>query len=178
MANPVLTFWFEEIAPNDWWKKSDTFDAEIAKRFSKFYAQAIQGELDEWRETAEGRLAEIILLDQFSRNIYRDRPEAFSADPLALVLAQEAVRQGADQSLNFSQKSFLYMPFMHSESVLIHEKAVTLFNQPGLESNYQFELRHKEIIDRFGRYPHRNEILGRQSTAEELAFLQTPGSSF
>lgn len=113
-----------------------------------------------------------------SINIYRDRPEAFAQDALALVLAQEAVRQGADQVLEPQARAFLYMPYMHSESAVIHQQALTLFDQPGLENNLTFEIRHWEIIERFGRYPHRNDILGRESTDEERKFLQEPGSSF
>ena len=127
---------------------------------------------------AAGRLAEIIVLDQFSRNIYRDRPLAFAYDATALVLAQEAVRVGADQQVDFEKRSFFYMPYMHSESPIIHNRAVELFSQPGAEFNYEFELKHKAIIDRFGRYPHRNAILGRESTPEEIEFLGQPGSSF
>ena len=125
-----------------------------------------------------GRLAEIIVLDQFSRNIYRGTPLSFAYDPLALALAQEAITAKANQSLNPDQKAFLYMPFMHSESPAIHEIALELFKEPGLESNLDFEIRHKTIIDRFGRFPHRNEILGRQSTGEEISFLKEAGSSF
>ena len=131
-----------------------------------------------WRKTPEGRLAEILILDQFSRNMYRDQAESFAYDQIALVLAQEAIVQEADKQLPVEKRCFLYMPFMHSESLLIHKQAVILFDQPGMENNYQFELKHEEIIERFGRYPHRNTILNRQSTSEELAFLQEPGSSF
>ncbi len=129
-------------------------------------------------QTALGRLSEIILLDQFSRNIYRDKPAAFAQDALALALAQEAIAAGIASELTVDQRSFLYMPFMHSESELIHQQAVKLFSEPGLEASLEFEIRHKKIIDRFGRYPHRNEILGRTSTVEEQQFLAQPGSSF
>jgi len=118
------------------------------------------------------------VLDQFSRNIYRDTPLAFAYDLTALVLAQEAVHVGADSKVEFEKRSFIYMPFMHSESSIVHETAVELFSQPGAEFNYEFELKHKAIIDRFGRYPHRNATLGRESTLEEIEFLKQPGSSF
>jgi uncharacterized protein (DUF924 family) len=118
------------------------------------------------------------VLDQFSRNLYRDDARAFAQDVVALVLAQEAVSLGLDANLATAQKAFLYMPYMHSESLVIHAAAVTLFSQPGLEFNHDFELRHKAIIERFGRYPHRNAVLGRTSTPEELEFLNGPGSSF
>lgn len=176
--NQVLHFWFEEIEPADWWKKAPSFDQLIRERFFSVHAKAIKGELFSWRATPHGRLAEIIVLDQFSRNLFRERPESFRYDPMALVLCQEAVAMGADASLSAAEKAFLYMPMMHSESLLIHEQAVKYFNQPGLEHNLKFEYKHRVIIERFGRYPHRNEILGRPSSEEELAFLQQPDSSF
>ena len=174
----VLAFWFEELEPKQWWKKDAALDRQIQQRFGALLESARQCELWSWRETPHGRLAEIIVLDQFSRNIHRDTPDAFSADPLALALAQEAVAAAADQPLEAIQRSFLYMPYMHSESAAIHVVAEQLYRDNGLEDNLDFELRHKAIIDRFGRYPHRNAILGRQSTKEEEAFLQQPGSSF
>ncbi|EAO7613966.1 DUF924 domain-containing protein, partial [Salmonella enterica] len=131
-----------------------------------------------WRKTAEGRLAEIIVLDQFSRNLFRDSPQAFAQDSLALALAQEAISLNLDQQLSPEQRAFLYMPFMHSESKLIHEFALKLFQRLGNPTNLEFEKKHKVIIDRFGRYPHRNQILGRESTDEELTFLTQPDSSF
>ena len=177
-ARTVFQFWCEELTPSQWFKKDSVLDQAIGARFGHLLEQAKYGELWAWRDTPEGRLAEVIVLDQFSRNIYRDRPEAFAQDALALVLAQEAVRLGADQALAPQARAFLYMPNMHSESAVIHQQALTLFDQPGLENNLKFEIRHWEIIKRFGRYPHRNDILGRESTEEERKFLQEPGSSF
>lgn len=174
----VLDFWFAELTPQQWWVKDAELDRLIRNRFGDVHAQAVAGELFAWRSTPQGRLAEVIVLDQFSRNMYRDQPGAFAADAMALVLAQEAVASGDDQALNQDQRSFLYMPYMHSESARIHEVAVTLFEANGNESNVTFEHRHKDIIDRFGRYPHRNGILGRPSTDEECAFLEQPGSHF
>lgn len=174
----VLRFWFEELQPAQWFKKDPALDAEILRRFESLHGQAMRGELFTWRAAPEGRLAEILVLDQFSRNMYRNDGRAFASDPLALVLAQEAVRAGDDQMLPVGPRGFLYMPYMHSESPLIHEEAVRLFNQPGLENNLDFEYRHKVIIDRFGRYPHRNVLLGRTSTPEEIEFLKEPGSGF
>ena len=118
------------------------------------------------------------MLDQFSRNIYRDTAKAFAQDAMALVLAQEAVASGALLQLNADERNFLLMPYMHSESAVIHQQAEALFKHYAPENNYQFELKHKVIIDRFGRYPHRNAILGRVSTTEELEFLKQPGSDF
>ena len=174
----ILQFWFKEISPSQWWKGDPEFDRLIVERFSDIHAQANRCELLEWRGTPQGRLAEIIVLDQFSRNIYRNNRLAFASDAMALALAQEAVSVGADKVLAKDEKNFLYMPYMHSESRLTHETAQALFQANGSQSSYDFELRHKAIIDRFGRYPHRNKILGRHSSAEELAFLALPGSSF
>ena len=123
-------------------------------------------------------MAEIIVLDQFSRNLFRDSPAAFAQDALALALAQETVAQGLDLKLAPEQRSFLYMPYMHSESAKIHQIGLELFKQLGNPINLEFEQKHKVIIDRFGRYPHRNAVLGRTSTAEELEFLTKPNSSF
>lgn len=174
----VIDFWFKEIDPSQWWVKDSVFDNTIEQRFKKVHQQAAAGELYIWRETAHGRLAEIIVLDQFSRNMYRDTPKAFAFDAMALILSQEAVNIGADKELTPTERAFLYMPFMHSESLAIHQRAIALFDQPQMEHNLDFEIRHKDIIERFGRYPHRNEIVGRQSTPQEVAFLTEPGSSF
>ena len=178
MYQDIIEFWFNEISPKQWWQKSPEFDLMIAERFGDLHRQAGHGELYTWRTEAMGRLAEIIVLDQFSRNIYRDSPLAFALDPMALALAQEAVANDVDQQLEPVHKIFLYTPYMHSESLLIHQQAEKLFRVEGLEDNYQFELKHKAIIERFGRYPHRNHILARASTDEEITFLREPGSSF
>lgn len=174
----LLHFWFTEIDHALWFKKDADFDRLLAERFGALHTKAIAGELSGWRDTPHGRLAEIIVLDQFSRNLFRDSPRAFAQDGMALVLAQEAVRNGADAVLTPQERAFLYMPYMHSESASVHETAVELFTQLGIPNNLDFELRHKAIIDRFGRYPHRNAVLGRASTPEEIAFLQQPGSAF
>lgn len=174
----ILRFWFKEIKPEQRFKKDEKFDLLITSRYREVHNQAIRCELYKWREHGRGRLAEIIVLDQFSRNMFRNDPRSFIYDSLALVLAQEALVNKVDQKLDAQEKSFLYMPFMHSESPLIHEIAERLFRQKGLESSLEWELKHKSIIDRFGRYPHRNTILGRTSTKEEKEFLQQPGSSF
>lgn len=176
-ANDIIKFWFEEIPAKNWWIKDQDFDALLVERFFVLHQIANAGELFPWRETAKGRLAEIIVLDQFSRNMFRDTPKAFSSDSLALCLSQEAIRAGADLELNPMERQFLYMPFMHSESKLIHQEAERLYQQIP-ENGYDFELKHKVIIDKFGRYPHRNAILNRQSTPEEIEFLTQPGSSF
>lgn len=174
----VLQFWFHEITPAQWWKVDPAFDRLIAERFGLLHQDACRTELYEWRVNPRGRLAEVIVLDQFSRNIHRGQRGAFEADPLALALAQTAVAVGDDLALSEAERAFLYMPYMHSESRRIHAVADPLFLARASKDSHQFELRHKDIIDRFGRYPHRNQILGRTSTPEELAFLATPGSSF
>ena len=177
-ANAILHFWFEETPPRAWFRNDPAFDAQIRERFLVIYLMAARGELSGWRASAKGRLAEIIVLDQFPRNLFRASGQAFATDPMALVLAQEAVAGGALDQLEQRQQPFLIMPYMHSESAVIHEQAVTLFSRPGLEYNLEFELKHKAIIDRFGRYPHRNAVLGRETTPEEAVFLQEPDSSF
>ena len=174
----ILHFWFEELTAKQHFVKDTALDETIRTRFSATLEAAARCELFAWRTSAEGRLAEIIVLDQFSRNVYRDTPRAFAQDALALVLAQELVASTQDLSLPSAQRVFACMPYMHSESALVHTQAVVLFTQRGIQDNLSFELRHKAIIDRFGRYPHRNAILGRSSSAEELAFLSEPGSSF
>jgi uncharacterized protein (DUF924 family) len=178
MPSAILSFWFEELMPADWWRADPLLDARIGARFGSVHEAAVAGELFEWRATPGGRLAEIIVLDQFSRNIHRGTPRAFAADPMALALAQEAVAAGIDASLPTPQVAFLYLPYMHSESRRIHRLAEQLFRREGLEKNHESELRHRAIIERFGRYPHRNAILGRTSTDEEQVFLAQPNSGF
>lgn len=178
MYRDILTFWFEEITPPQWWKKDEALDRLITERFAEIHRRAALCELFEWRKDAHGRLAEVIVLDQFSRNMFRNFPLSFAYDALALALAQEAVAVGADKSLNQAERSFLYMPYMHSESLKIHEIAAELFRNSGNQNSLDFELKHKAIIERFGRYPHRNSILGRISTDEEIEFLKQPGSGF
>lgn len=174
----ILAFWFEEIAEKQWWAAEPEFDKQIEDRFQHVLHRAIRGELFSWRKEGQGRLAEIIVLDQFSRNIYRNTPSAFSQDPMALVLAQEAVAAGVHVALSPVERAFLFLPYMHSESRIVHTEAEFLYREYALPDNYAFELRHKAIIDRFGRYPHRNRVLGRPSSAEEIEFLKQPGSRF
>lgn len=176
-SDQVLAFWFEELTPQQWWVKDDALDQQIKASFLATHQAASKGELYPWRVDALGRLAEIIVLDQFSRNIYRNQPESFAQDPMALVLAQEAISLGIDQQLTDQQRGFLYLPFMHSESLAIHHIAEQLYRDH-LPSNLDFELKHKVIIERFGRYPHRNEILNRTSSQAEIDFLKEPNSSF
>jgi len=174
----ILTFWFDDLKPAQWFKSSPELDRLVCDRFGALHAAARLSELDHWRGGPRGRLAEVIVLDQFSRHIHRGSALAFQSDSLALALAQTAVALGQDQALEPRLRAFLYMPYMHSESRQIHQDAVRLFAAPGLEDNLASELRHKAVIDRFGRFPHRNAALGRTSTPEEIAFLQSPGSRF
>ena len=178
MHQEILKFWFEELEPKQWWVKDFELDQLIIARFSEIHDRAARCEFAGWRKNASGRLAEIIVLDQFSRNMFRGSPFSFAYDNLALALSQEAISAGADQLLSPVERNFIYMPFMHSESLQIHEEAVELFRRNGQQGNFEYELKHKAIIERFGRYPHRNEVLGRASTEAELEFLQQPGSSF
>lgn len=178
MYQDILDFWFVDLEPSQWWVKNEQLDQLIISRYAELHRQASQCELYEWRVTAKGRLAEILVLDQFSRNMYRNSAQCFACDALALALSQEAITAKADKQLTAVQRSFLYMPFMHSESLKMHDIAVQLFQENGIQANVDFELKHKAIIDQFGRYPHRNKILGRKSTSEELQFLQQSGSGF
>lgn len=172
----IIHFWFEELSEKDWWGDGARLDRPITERFAEVHAAVTAGEKWEWRKEPEGRLAEILVLDQFSRHIHRNTPGAFAQDAMALALAQEAVDLGADQDLARERRHFLYMPFMHSESLKVHDRALELFEALGIAVD--FEIRHRDIIARFGRYPHRNEILGRESTPAEIEFLKQPGSSF
>lgn len=174
----ILSFWFDETDHVLWFKQSNDFDHTIATRFAACHHAVAQGECWQWRDTPEGRLAEIIVLDQFSRNLFRDSAHAFAHDATALTLAQTAIATGDDMQLKPEQRSFVYMPFMHSESAIIHTQAVELFTKLGNTSTLEFEHKHKAIIDRFGRYPHRNALLGRKSSIEEIEFLTEPNSRF
>lgn len=178
MHQEILKFWFEELEPKQWWVKDLELDQLIIARFSEIHDRASRCELSGWRKDASGRLAEIIVLDQFSRNMFRGSPLSFAYDALALALSQEAISSGTDQRLTPVERNFIYMPFMHSESLQIHEDAVELFRSNGQQGNFDYELKHKAIIERFGRYPHRNKVMGRESTDDEIDFLQQPGSSF
>jgi uncharacterized protein (DUF924 family) len=174
----ILQFWFDELTEKQHFAKDTALDALMAQRFGAVLESAARCELFGWRATPAGRLAEILVLDQFTRNVWRDTPRAFAQDALALCLAQELVLRGDDAQLPVAQRRFVYMPYMHSESLLVHQEALRLFDQPGLEDNLRYERLHLAIVQRFGRYPHRNAVLGRVSTAQELAFLQEPGSGF
>ena len=175
----ILDFWFQDTTPKQWWAVDPAFDDLLRQRFGALLASAAHGELWSWRSSAGGRLSEVIVLDQFSRNIHRGTAAAFAQDAMALALAQEAVAAGALAALSSPiECAFLLLPYMHSESRVIHVEADRLYREHAPADNHAFELRHRAIVDRFGRYPHRNDVLGRVSTPEEREFLTQPGSSF
>ncbi|HKY62867.1 MAG TPA: DUF924 family protein [bacterium] len=173
----ILDFWWGEAA-DKWWSKDPAFDGEIRRRFEPTLRAAARGELDSWREEPESCLAYILLLDQFSRNIYRDSPQAFAQDRLALAASLEGQRRGFDQRLRPEQRIFFYMPMEHSEDREIQAQALQAFGSLGQGENLDYARGHAQIIERFGRFPHRNKILGRESTPEEEAFLKEPNSAF
>jgi uncharacterized protein (DUF924 family) len=172
-AENVINFWFTESTPREWFEKNLEYDEKIRSRFLESYADVVVGKTAHWRTTPPGRLAEILILDQFARNMFRDQPQAFAHDDLALTLAKKAVRVGDDKKLPELQRQFIYMPYMHSESPRVHEEALLLFEALGDKRALKYELMHKKIIDTFGRYPHRNDLLGRISTPEESVYLET-----
>jgi uncharacterized protein (DUF924 family) len=197
LAQQILDFWFTprdgesggegltragHIERDVWFRKDDAFDAETRTRFGVALAAGIAGAYGGWCTTPRGSLARVILLDQFPRNAFRGTRDAFAGDPGAIATAEDAIAQGFDRSLEAHERWFLYMPFQHSESLPMQERSRMLFRtlaaETGLESPLRYVERHYEIIRRFGRFPHRNAILGRASTPEELAFLREPGSGF
>jgi uncharacterized protein (DUF924 family) len=189
MQKKVLEFWFGTLGPSGevapekqarWWKKSSDFDSLCREQFEEELKAAAQGKVNPPTNTARSALAFIILCDQFSRNMYRDTPGSFASDTLALSVTQELIATGKLSELSPVEKSFALMPLMHSEDILVQEQSVEQFGALKEEGhdNLDFAVRHKKIIDQFGRYPHRNAILGRESTPEEVLFLDGPGSSF
>jgi len=185
----ILEFWFgkkgeEEYGKQkkEWFVKDKTFDEKVRSLFLEDYQTAAQKKLNHWRELPPSCLALIIILDQFPRNMFRDTPQAFATDNYALEVAKEAVKKGFDQQLLPIERWFIYLPFEHSENLGDQQQAVKLFSSlkddPESADTVEYADKHLKIIERFGRFPHRNEILGRESTAEELEFLQQPGSKF
>ena len=168
----VIEFWFVEHGYEDWFGGDADFDAKLSARFGNLHEQVSRGEAWHWRETANGRLAEIIMLDQFSRQLHRGSPRAFAQDGMALVLAQEAIFEGADKEVELGRPMFFYMPFMHAESLVIQEEGVKLFEALGDENVLKYMTDHRDTIARFGRFPFRNKALGRKSTPEEVAYMR------
>ncbi|QOD11767.1 DUF924 domain-containing protein [Psychrobacter sp. 28M-43] len=189
-ARAVLDFWFDKNNEAYWFERNDRFDKQIQEKFGSIWEAAKQGECVTWRiaessldgnssiTALAGRLAEIIVLDQFSRNLCRGQASAFAQDGMALALAQEAIQQPYFDTLPMQWRRFIIIPFMHSESAMIHKRYLPLFEQLDDANTLDFEHRHKQIIDQFGRYPHRNEVLNRDSTEDEKNFLKQPNSSF
>ena len=174
----VLSFWFEKHGPADWFAGKPEFDDKIRARFAATHEAVSAGEAYGWRTTPGGRLAEIIVLDQFSRQLHRGSARAFAQDGMALVLAQEAVAQGIDRQIPIARRSFLYMPFMHSESLAIQGQSVRLFKALGNADQVKYAEAHFEVIRRFGRFCKRNEALGRPSTPEEIAYIESSEGTF
>lgn len=172
----VLDFWWRAGAAK-WFAGDETFDAECSNGFRSAVQEARAGALDGWAETADGALALILLLDQMTRNIDRGTPDAFSADAKALALAEAALERGYDRAFPLDVRVFFYLPFEHSENMAHQERAVDLCRQLGNTEFYHYALIHMDVIRRFGRFPHRNTVLGRVSTPEETAYLQTGGFS-
>ena len=171
----IINFWFLAHGSKDWWGADPAFDREIADQFGETHTRLALGEGFGWRRTAAGRLAEIIVLDQFSRQLYRGSAKAFAQDGMALALSQEAVGGGFDRELEGERRMFLYMPYMHSESVLVHEAAVPLWAAIGGDDFQKSGDQHLAVLRRFGRFPKRNAALGRASTPEELAYIAEIG---
>ena len=174
----ILNFWFKECRPEQWFKKNEDFDQMIKIRFYGTIKDAIEGKMDNWEETETGCLALIIVLDQFTRNVFRDTPRAFAGDERALALSQTCREKGYLNNPDINRRKFMLMPMMHSENLAVQDAALPLFNKYASEKDYKYAEKHREIIARFGRFPHRNVILGRNSTIKELEFLKQPGSSF
>lgn len=173
-SDEVLAFW-REAGPDKWFTKDEAFDAEVQTRFLATYEAARDGHLTAWEETPEGAFALLILLDQFPRNMFRGRPEAFATDPLARDIAARALDKGYDEGFPVDERAFFYMPFMHSETLADQERCVTLFQERGPQANLKYAIEHRDIIRDFGRFPHRNPILGREATEAEAAFLANGG---
>lgn len=171
-AEDVYNFWFVDHTHEDWFGGKPEFDEKLADMFADTHPLVARGDAYTWRKSPQGRLSEVIVLDQFSRQLHRNSARAFAQDAMALALAQETVAAGHDRILNKDERIFLYLPYMHSESPIAHEEAVRLYTDLGNEGTLDFEMRHFEVIKRFGRYPKRNIALGRESTSEELAYIE------
>ena len=179
LAGKVISFWFEECTPQQWFTKNDEFDRHLSDRFGELVEQGLQGQRDSWAGEADTRLALILVLDQFTRNIHRKTPRAFAGDEMALGLTMRALAEGQlDDEAELSRRQFLLMPMMHSEDIGIQDQSLPLFEKYTSEMTLDYAVRHRDIIARFGRFPHRNQILGRPSTDDEKLFLTEPNSSF
>lgn len=174
----ILNFWFSKNTEKHWFDKNDQFDKTIKTKFLSIYNEAKSGKQEKWKENARSCLALIICLDQFPRNIFRNKPEAFTTDSLAISYTKHAIKNKFHNQLGPVEQPFLFMPLMHSENINDQKQSVKLFKQLQNELSFSFAMQHYNIIKRFGRFPHRNIILGRDSSEEEKTFLTQPGSSF
>lgn len=173
MYKEILDFWFSPEISKLWFKSTPEFDRLLAERYQGLWSQASRGELDHWSETGEGCVALVIVLDQFPLNMFRGQAKSFSSEEKSIEIARQAIQQGLDTGLSDEYRSFLYMSFMHSENIDDQEQSVSLFSALGRDGNLHFARHHRSIVERFGRFPHRNKILGRESTAEEIEYLNS-----
>ena len=172
-SDEMLSFWFSERVKTLWYNSTPEFDEELRQKYLDTYQAALNGELSAWEDTPQGALALVICLDQFPLNMFRNKVESFVGEAPSRQIAARAIEKGFDQSLGGSQKAFLYLPYMHSEDMADQDRVLELFSKAGLEDNLKWAKHHRGIVVRFGRFPHRNAILGRQSTSEEIAYLQS-----
>jgi uncharacterized protein (DUF924 family) len=175
IASPdeILEFWFSDAVRSLWFASTPAFDRQLAERFLPTFDAAVRGELDRWQDTPSGALALVIVLDQFPLNMFRSQPESFATESMARAVAHQAILRGYDVSYSNEEKGFLYLPFMHSESLADQNRSVALYRQAGLDASLPWALHHRNIIRRFGRFPHRNAILGRGSTRDEATYLSS-----
>jgi uncharacterized protein (DUF924 family) len=173
MPQEIVDLWFSDEVRKLWFKSTPEFDAQLRERYQLLWQQASQGELDHWQKTAVGCLALVIILDQFPLNMFRNQVQSFATEAQSRVVARLAIDQGFDQAMDVSSRAFLYMPFMHSETLADQQLALQLFDQPGLEDNRRFARHHHDIVEKFGRFPHRNQALGREASPAELEYLNS-----
>ena len=173
MYQSLINFWFSDEVRQYWFNSTDVFDQQLVNAYADTWEQAKRGDLDDWQGTATGCLALVILLDQFPLNMFRGTAKSFSTEAQSRIVARSAIEKSHDQELEIFQKSFLYMPFMHSEDLDDQALSVELFNQPGLEDNLRFARHHYDIVERFGRFPHRNKILDRVNSEAEIEYLNS-----
>jgi uncharacterized protein (DUF924 family) len=174
-AQQVVDFWFIALKPEQWWKRDEKIDADIVSRFSSLYEELSNEVPEAWLASPYGCLAAVIVLDQFPRNMFRDDARTFATDASALEISGQTISVGDDIKLDHLERAVLYMPYMHSEDGKAQERSIELFESLGYATQLDFAIKHKQIIDRFGRFPHRNKMLGRDSTPEEVEFLNQPG---
>ena len=173
MQQEILDFWFSDEVRKLWFKSTPEFDALLRERFEALWTRASSGELDDWLQSAAGCLALVLVLDQFPLNMFRGQAQSFVSEAQSREVARLAIDKGFDQDIEPGSRAFLYMPFMHSEMLADQQLALQLFAQPGLEDNLRFARHHHDIVEKFGRFPHRNEALGRESSESEIEYLDS-----